>query len=144
MTLRSFTFTKYICLHSLTLTLGEQHFSFWIWGDAFFGTPGNFLSLSFETEIGFCSVSLSRPSSRLKLSEPQARNRVRDHRICQEQDAESRDTMNHIFCCIILFCYRKGNACKKTDHIMFQLLTEHCPFPNTGLADTNINTLANF
>ena len=40
-TLRSITFTKDIFFHSLSLTLCEKYFLFWIWGDAFFGTPGN-------------------------------------------------------------------------------------------------------
>ena len=40
-TLTSITFTKDIFFHSLTLTLCEKHFLFWIGGDAFFGTPGS-------------------------------------------------------------------------------------------------------
>ena len=37
---RSITFTKDIFFHSLMLTLCEKHLLFWIWGNAFFGTPG--------------------------------------------------------------------------------------------------------
>ena len=57
----------------------------------------NFLSLGFETdsETGFFLVSISRPSPRLKLSKSQPRDRVRDHRIGQDQDwdLESRYTL---------------------------------------------------
>ena len=53
------------------------------------------MSLNFETEseTGFIRVSISRPSPRLKLSESQPRDRVRDHRIGQDRDRESRYTL---------------------------------------------------
>ena len=56
------------------------------------------MSLNFETEskTGFIRVSISRPIPRLKLSESQPRDRVRDHRIGRDRvrDQESRYTLN--------------------------------------------------
>ena len=48
-----------------------------------------------ETETGFIRVSISRRSSRLKSSESQPRDRVRDHRIGRDRDQyrESRYTL---------------------------------------------------
>ena len=62
------------------------------------------MSLNFETEseTGFIRVSISRPSPRLKLSESQHRDRVRDHRIGRDRDQyrESRYTLGcAAFCC---------------------------------------------
>ena len=62
-TLRSITFTKEIFFHSLMLTLWEKHILFWIWGDAFFGTPGKrlwFLNIRAHSALRMSYIGLRK------------------------------------------------------------------------------------
>ena len=56
LTLRSITFTKDIFFHSLTLTLCETHFLFWIWGNVFFGTPGRKVAFYIFLQPNLCRI----------------------------------------------------------------------------------------
>ena len=134
-TLRSITFTKDIFFHSLSLTLWENHFLFFIWGDAFIGTPciskwdsdNKQLSTSMILAFHILLITVVHPLSCLQSTCTSLSSNVQNY-LCW--------AINHVVCQTV----HKGNIFMKYKIIIWPLHLSQCRdradkiyFPTIGM-----------